>query len=171
MIPAPTYLCLNNISKSNFFQKHNNNLTLDYESNLNCPYECTIECSGDAYPDYCPYECTIECDSDDPVPVPVTVPPEKPKCPYHLPGWNHIENRHIYLGQVESGLSWYASDAKSLEVGGDLLKVKSVEDNELFKAIKDCKSIASIWARKFNKIQAKKLVKSNESISQRKKKL
>ena len=119
-------------------------MTLDYESNLNCPYECTIECSGDAYPDYCPYECTIECDSDDPVtapPDPVTAPPEKPKCPYHLPGWNHIENRHIYLGQVESGLSWYASDAKSLEVGGDLLKVKSVEDNQLFKEIKDCKSI------------------------------
>ena len=130
-------------------------MILDYESNLNCPYACTTECSGEAYPDYCPYECTIECDSDDPItvpPDPVTVPPVKPKCPYHVPGWNNIGNRHIYLGQVENGLSWYASDAKSLEVGGDLLKVKSVEDNQLFKAIKDCKLI-SCW------IILKKLVK------------
>ena len=138
-------------------------MNLDYESNPDCPYECTTECSGDdyTYPDYCPYECTIEC-SDDP---PVTEPPEKPpKCPYHLPGWNHIENRHIYLGQVENGLSWYASDAKSLEVGGNLLKVKSVEDNQLFKAIKDCKSI-HIVGQKIKKIPGKKTREIKFSLS------
>ena len=74
---------------------------------------------GLIFPDCCVVQCAMEC-----YPTVITEQPPRPisTCPYHVPGWNVIRGYPIYLGSYESALSWFAAEAKAIEVGGRLLE-------------------------------------------------
>merc|ERR1739847_124763 len=89
--------------------------------------------NGQIFPDCCVYECSVECfpapEPPEP-PKPTTTTTEAPpinKCPYVIPGWSIINDKRIYLGSSEAQLSWFAAEAKAIEVGGHLLEIYSNE--------------------------------------------
>ena len=43
------------------------------------------------------------------------------------------------MGSREDQLSWFAAEAKAIEVGGHLLEIHSPEHNRLLDAVRQCK--------------------------------
>ena len=59
--------------------------------------------------------------------------------PVLILGWSIINNKRIYLGSSEAQLSWFAAEAKAIEVGGHLLEIYSNEHNLFLDSIRQCK--------------------------------
>lgn len=93
--------------------------------------------NGNIFPDCCTYQCSIECyPRIDPDPPTTTVK----SCSYSVPGWNIINGKRVYLGDREDHLTWFAAEAKAIEVGGHLLEIRSPSDNLIFAQIRTCKA-------------------------------
>ena len=99
-----------------------------------CPYQI--------FPDCCDYNCAPECyPSHFPTAKPPVPPPIEDKCTFSIPGWFEIQGRHIYLGQMEAQLSRFEAEAKAVEVGGNLLEIRSNNDKRILDAISNCKNL------------------------------
>ena len=59
--------------------------------------------------------------------------------PVLILGWSIINDKRIYLGSSEAQLSWFAAEAKAIEVGGHLLEIYSNEHNLFLDSIRQCK--------------------------------